>query len=446
MRMPSAWSRAAELAAKTPATRNRYVDFLRALSILSVVFGHWLAAAPFVDADGQLTPTHLLIIAPWSHWLSWFLQVMPIFFMVGGFSNGLTWRAARRDGAGYAAWLGGRLRRLVWPVLPLLIAWIALGLAAPAGGVRPEMVRITSQFALIPTWFLAVYVGVVALVPLSHAAWSRFGWASFWAFVIAAVAMDWAWFGGWTALGWLNYLFVWLAVHQLGYAWSEGRLELPRTRLALFVGGLSSLFLLTAQLYPRAMVSVPGEEFSNTAPPKITLIALACAQGGLAMLLQGPARRWLSRARPWTATVLINGMIMTIYLWHLTALVLATGLLVALDGWGLRVDPGSAAWWRVRPLWMAGLVVALVPLVAIFRRLERPAEREGPPPAAWRLVAGAAAVCVGLALLALNGIGGHGPLDWFGLNPLVLALPFAGALLIGVRPRAASRSGVSGSP
>ena len=31
-----------ELAARTPDTRDRYVDFLRAVSILAVVFGHWM--------------------------------------------------------------------------------------------------------------------------------------------------------------------------------------------------------------------------------------------------------------------------------------------------------------------------------------------------------------------------------------------------------------------
>ena len=40
------WSRAAEVAAATPDTRNRYVDFLRALSICAVVVGHWLIGLP----------------------------------------------------------------------------------------------------------------------------------------------------------------------------------------------------------------------------------------------------------------------------------------------------------------------------------------------------------------------------------------------------------------
>ncbi|MDH3203021.1 MAG: acyltransferase [Myxococcales bacterium] len=48
----SAWARASELAELTPESRNRYVDFLRAASILVVVTGHWLMAAPYFD-DGS---------------------------------------------------------------------------------------------------------------------------------------------------------------------------------------------------------------------------------------------------------------------------------------------------------------------------------------------------------------------------------------------------------
>jgi len=433
--MTSTWSRAAELAAQTPASRNRTVDFFRALSILAVIAGHWTAAAPYLDAEGKLTPSHILAAADWTHWLTWVIQVMPVFFMVGGFSNGLTWRAAWRDGVPYGEWLGGRLKRLVWPVLPLLVVWVAMGVLAHEFGVSPTMVRVGSQMALIPTWFLAVYLGVVVLVPLTHALWERFGWLSFGGFALAAVAVDAAFFHGHHALGWVNYLFVWSAVHQLGYAWSDGKLADPRKTVPMFVAGLGLLIVLTTiGPYPRAMVGVPGDAISNTTPPKITLIALALAQGGLLLSLQGPLSRWLARAVPWTATVLINGMIMTIYLWHLTSMVLWIGLAYALGGVGLAHLPGTRAWWRARPLWMAMLVVMLFPLVMIFSRFERPKTSATTPPA-WRLVSGASLLIVGLALLALDGIGGTG---WFGLRPAVLALPFAGALLIGASAGARS--------
>ena len=435
--MTSAWSRAAELAAKTPASRNRTVDFFRALSILAVIGGHWLAAAPYVDDEGRLTASHILAAADWTHWLTWVIQVMPIFFMVGGFSNGLTWRAARRDGVSYREWLAGRLKRLVWPVLPLLVTWTGIGILAHLYGLRPEMVRVGSQMALIPTWFLAVYLGVVVLVPLSHALWERFGWASFVTLVALAVAVDGAFFHGFHALGWVNYLFVWSAVHQLGYAWSDGKLADLWKTVTMFVVGLGLLFALSILgPYPRAMVGVPGAGISNTTPPKIMLSALALAQRGLLLSLQPLLARWLMRAVPWTATVLINGMIMTVYLWHLTAMVLWIGLASALGGIGLTHRPGTGEWWRARPVWMITLAIVLFPLVMIFSRFERPKASATAPPA-WRLVLGASLLVVGLALLALDGIGGSG---WLGLRPVVLALPFAGAALIGAGTGAARES------
>jgi hypothetical protein len=288
--------------------------------------------------------------------------------------------------------------------------------------------------ALIPVWFLAVYVGVVVLVPLTHALWVRAGWISFWGFVAAAIATDAAFFHGLPALGWVNYLFVWSAVHQLGYAWSDGKLADLRRTVPMFALGLGLLLALTVLgPYPRAMVGVPGDVVSNTTPPKITLIALAAAQGGLLLSLQGPARRWLARSVPWTATVLVNGMIMTVYLWHLTAMVLWIGLAYALGGIGLGREPGSGAWWGGRAPWIAVLSLVLLPLVLVFGRFERPRTSAAPPPA-WRLVAGAGLVIAGLALLALDGIGGNG---WLGLRPWVLALPFAGAALIGIGGAAA---------
>ncbi len=81
--MRTAWSRAGELAERTPETRDRYVDFLRAASITVVVLGHWLIAAAYLQ-DGELRLDSLLELAPRTQWLTWAFQVMPVFFIVGG--------------------------------------------------------------------------------------------------------------------------------------------------------------------------------------------------------------------------------------------------------------------------------------------------------------------------------------------------------------------------
>jgi hypothetical protein len=431
----AAWSRAAELADRTPASRNRYVDFLRAMSMLVVTVGHWLAGAPYIDATGTLIAAHILTVAPWTAWLTWIVQVMPIFFMVGGYANGISWRAARRDGKSYAAWLEGRLRRLLWPILPLLVAWVMIVAIEYARGVRPELISYGSRVAFIPVWFLAVYIAIVLLVPIIGAAWGRFGMGAFWALTAAAAAVDVMYFvAGLRWLGFANYLFVWGAIFLLGYAWLDERFSERRTLLVCASLGFAALLLLVGfGPYPISMIGVPGDPISNTTPPKVTLIALAVMQGGLLLAAQAPARRWLTGRVAWTATVAINGSIMTLFIWHLTATTLVVLAAYLAGGFGLRLEPGSGAWWWSRVPWVLANTIALCPLVVAFGRFERPGPAEGEPAPAWHYVLGALLTAAGLALLAAQGVGGIGP---WGLNVWGLVLAFTGVGLVARRIRA----------
>jgi surface polysaccharide O-acyltransferase-like enzyme len=430
------WSRAAHVAAQTPESRNRYVDFLRALSILMVISGHWLGAAPYF-VNGELTLGSMLEYQHWTHLLSWLFQVMPVFFLVGGYSNGVSWKAAVRDGRSYAEWLNGRLQRLSGPVLPLLGVWAMLGIGAYLAGVRPDAVKIASQVSLIPIWFLAVYVGVVVVVPLTYAAWQRFGMKSFWVLAIAVAVDDFLFFAAdLHSLGWFNYAFIWLAAHQLGYAWRDRKLQTGGKALIWTVTGLAILIGLVALgPYPLSMVSVPGEAVSNSRPPKLPMLLLGIIQMGFVLALEAPVRRWLERPRPWTATVLVNGMIMTIFLWHLTASTIVIGLALQFGNVGLTLEPGSGAWWAARPIWLGIYLIALTGFVLVFGIFEHGGSG-GPPAAAWRQIAGAALMCGGLSFLALGGIGGT---SWLGLRWWVVLLPVAGAALAGVNPFARAK-------
>ena len=183
------WSAAGELAAKTPPERNRYVDFLRAVSILVVVIGHWLIATVYY-VDGELTPGHLLRSEPQFHWLTWLFQVMPIFFIVGGYSNAVSLESARRKGLGYAGWLVARLNRLVTPLLLLFVVWAVIAVVMHFLGARPGVIQFTSRASMIPTWFLAIYIMVVIFAPLTYKLWRRLGFASFWILAALAVATE----------------------------------------------------------------------------------------------------------------------------------------------------------------------------------------------------------------------------------------------------------------
>ena len=428
------WGQAEEMALKAPASRNRYVDFLRAFSIIAVVIGHWLVAAPYIE-NGVVQGGHLLGIQPWTRWLTWGFQVMPIFFLVGGFSNSVSWSANQRNGGSYAGWFTGRLQRLVNPVLPLFLIWTLFALFGKAMGVDKEIVDLAAELALIPVWFLSVYLMVAAVVPLTHAAWKRYGMLSFWALVAGAVAVDFATFTlDVPLINFTNFAFVWLAVHQLGYAWSEGYFS--NTKHAL-LWGISGLVVLTCLVglgpYPAAMIGVPGDSVSNSMPPTIALLSLGIAQTGFALALEPAGRRMLDNLRAWTGVVLINGMIMTIYLWHLTAFILVMVAAWLLGGIGLETPPGSGAWWAARPVWMILYVVTLFPLLILFTRHERASTWVASNDVAhWRLIAGLLLVCLGLAATAAITIAS--PTGVTGVRLWVVALPFIGAALAGFGP------------
>jgi peptidoglycan/LPS O-acetylase OafA/YrhL len=427
------WLQALEMAAATPPERNRYVDFLRAVSILFVVIGHWLIATLHY-VDGKLTPGHLLETYPGMHWLTWIFQVMPIFFIVGGYSNAVSLESARNKGVGYAEWLATRLNRLVAPLLVVLVAWAAISLVLAIMGVDARTIQYVSRASLIPTWFLAIYIMVVILAPAAYRIWRRAGLLSFWTFVALAILTDAAFFAArmeW--LGWSNYFWVWLAVHQLGFAWRDGRLGKPAALLVYAVIALITLYLFIFKgPYPLAMVSSPDEGISNTLPPKITLIALGLAQFGLLLAIEGPMRAALSNVRLWAATVLINSMIMTVYLWHMTVLAGVAAILYFLGGYGFGVEPGGAVWWYTRPVWIGLLLIILLPIATVLSTVERSSRRPDDPPSAARQIVGATMLCLGLSLLALFGYRG-GPVA--NLDIAAFMLVISGAGLSGLLPK-----------
>ena len=417
---------ARRIADATPDGRNRYVDFLRAVSILAVVVGHWLIAAPYATSDG-LQGVNMLAHSPWTQWLTWVFQVMPVFFAVGGYSNTASWDAASGVGRPYGAWLAARVRRLTIPLIPLIGFWALLGVVASAGGIDRDLLELGSQAALIPVWFLAVYVVITAISPLLIETWNAMGWRTYGALAIGAITVDLIVAAGVDWLGWINFLFVWAAIHQLGVAWRSGSLTGRAAGLVALIAGAVTVGLVASGQYPIAMVGVPGAEASNNSPPTLAMIAFGTMQVATLLSFEARARRLLDRPEPWTATVFVNGSIMTLYLWHMTAMVLGIGGMLLLDGRGLNIEPSTPLWWLSRPVWIAALLILTTPFLAILGRFEQvgPMDPEAHPRASVVLAA-TFATSLGLALLAGGGVQG-----WFlGIRLEALALAVAAALSV----------------
>lgn len=138
--------------------------------------------------------------------------------------------------------------------------------------------------------------------------------------------------------------------HQCGYFWSEARRLNKPVGAAMLAAGLAALVLLvTIAGYPASMVTVGGETPNNAGPPTVVLFPLVLAQLGLVLLTQRALERWLKGPLAWAAIVAMGRLTLSIYLWHVTALILAV---VAVHGSGLwEPTEVDAFWWAMRPLW-----------------------------------------------------------------------------------------------
>ncbi len=393
----------AELAVATPASRDRVVDLLRGASILAVVFGHWFIGVVHWRDDVILTES-AIGVTPGLWLMTWLFQVMPIFFFVGGYANATAYASSRSRGESSLAFVRRRVARLLRPSLVFLGIWaviqVAMHLAdvgAPTAptlwgdttllrGVRPP--PQTVPFG--PMWFLGFYLVVVTIAPLTVALHRRFGWNVIWVMVAGAVAADVAGFTVDSIWRWFNVVFVLLLPHQLGHILADGTLDrLSRTVYWWMVGiGLAGLVLLTNPLifkpfgdvrfewfpgigyYPKSLTGVDQELVSNAYPPTLCYLLGGVWTIGAAMLVRPRLARWLDRSRPWRFTIAVNSMIMTLFLWHMTAFLVAVLALWPL-GFG-REPGGTARWWLERPLWIVASGLILAGLVVVFSRFERP--------------------------------------------------------------------------
>ena len=106
--------------------RNAYVDFLRAFSLLVVVAWHWVFTIVLWRDDGPHATNPIgFTSGMWA--ATWLLQVMPLFFYVGGYSHLTAWERARSRGESIGRFVLVRLKALAVPAL-----------ADPPPGVDPK--------------------------------------------------------------------------------------------------------------------------------------------------------------------------------------------------------------------------------------------------------------------------------------------------------------------
>ena len=269
---------------------------------------------------------------------------------------------------------------MLLPVAGFVAAWAGVEAIGYLFVPGYRSVLAYAPIVFTPLWFVGAYLLVVVLTPVTATAHRRARWLTLAGLAAAVAAADVGRFAvGVTALGWVNTVLVWVFIHQLGYLYRDGWAPAlsRRAALAAAVAALVALAGLTAlPAYPASMVATVGQERSNMLPTTAVIAVVAVLQLAVAMLLRRPVSRWLERPAVWKPVIAVNSVVMTIFLWHMTALLV---VLVLLDAVGVRPLAGpSAAWWLQRPLWVLGPAVVLAGLVAVFGRLEENGRRARP--------------------------------------------------------------------
>ncbi|WP_248963404.1 acyltransferase family protein [Sphaerisporangium perillae] len=410
--------------------RDVFIDLLRLFGIAVVVLEHW--SIPVLSFDHGRIATGNALTAPGAFAITWLSQVMPLVFFAGGAANAISHRSHQARGLAEPLWLAGRVRRLAWPVLPLAAVWIPLPHLLLALGLPAQPVETAARLAGQLLWFLAIYLVAVALTPVLLRLGERYGGRVPAVLAAGAIVVDVVRFNGFEPAGFLNVGLVWLAVHQLGFLYASGRLAGFRLMAA---GGFAVAAALVAfGPYPGSMIGMPGAAVSNMAPPTTALLAVAFGQIGLAMLLRPRLVRLAARPAVARAMAWAGPRMMTVYLWHMSALFVVAGVAVVALGIATPA-PGGVAWLAGWPIWLAALVLVVGPLIRLFARFEEPPSAAGATVGRARAAAATALAGAGLLTLTVTGFV-PGPAPMLGAAAVLCGL----ALVTPIRT-AASRAG-----
>ena len=359
--------------------RDLTLDIARVFCVLLVVAIHLMMVGVGFDAAGNLVAQapndSPLGSQPWFAGVTWAGQIMPLFFVVGGFAAITAWRSLVRRGGTAADFVRNRVLRLAQPALPLYIFYVVVIGGAQLAGVDPALLDLAVQGAASPLWFLAAYTLCQALVPLMvrlHTAAPR---RTLLVLLAGAIAVDALRYSiGIQEIGLLNLFFVWLLIQQIGFWYADGWFAARSWwQLALIA------VVAWATLVPMTFVGPYSfDMLTNLNPPTLPLVALAVAQACVLRLLRPALARLMNTHAARAVVFVVGSRLMTVYLWHLPLILIITGLSLLIPG--AAPTPGSAAWWWSRPILYVVVLAGVFALSFLVGRWEAPREVEVTPP------------------------------------------------------------------
>lgn len=409
-----------------PQGRDLTLDLVRVGCVLLVVFAHILYSGVGRGPGGEILIEKTVEQQSWFDVASWIVDIMPLFFVIGGFAARAGWRSAQRRGEDADHFVRVRLARLARPSLPLFVFFTVVLGAARMLGLDPALVDAVAVGVGSPLWFLAAYATAQAFAPWMMRLHERHGMKVLLVLFCGVVAVDAVRFllvhdalgvhsvpadgygFGEQLFGIPNVIFVWLFCQQVGFLMHDGwfRKRTVWQLLALIIGGFA---LATASV---PLMGYWWNMLSNQWPPTVPLAVLAVVQAAALTLLHRPLTA-LTRVKAVQGVMLLVGSrLMTVYLWHLPMVMVLLGIELLLP---LPMPyPGGAVWWWTRPLFFLLVLTVVLALSVPLLRFEKI-----PPlrPARFR---GAAPLAIVLFVLPVLGITTYG-----------LDLPLAVAALVG---------------
>lgn len=354
--------------------RDLTLDLARVFCVLLVVVIHLFFVGVGRDASGALSVSRPLDNQAWFPLVTWVGQIMPLFFVVGGFASLTSWRSLVRRGETASDYIRNRVLRLAQPALPLFIFYVVVLGGATLLAIDPSLLSTVAIGAGSPLWFLAAYALCQTFVPLMAGWHARAPRLTLLVLLAGAILVDTIRYStGITSVGLANLFFVWLLVQQIGFWYADGWFD---RRSWWQLSSIAAVCYLT--LIPFTTIGPYSVDMLvNLNPPTLPLVALALGQACILRLLR-PALAKLMRTRGAKAVVFVVGSrLMTIYLWHLPLIIILSGVALLIPG--ASPDPSSAVWWWSRPIMYVLVLVALFGLSFIVGRWEGP-RQVGPTP------------------------------------------------------------------
>lgn len=359
-----------DLVSAAKADRNRAVDFYKAIAMVAVAFGHWMAIAVFKDADGELVAKNALEFDYSLAWVTWALQVMPLFFLAGGFSSAVSLDSHNRNGGVPQDWVANRLRRMMLPTMILVYFWIVLLAIGSVAGVG-EMAFLGAAAGAIPLWFLANYTIDTAIAPITLPLFRRNPLLFFVAIGGAFTLFEVLGLIGVPLIHGINWVIGWLIFQIAGFAWKDGLIPSRKTLLWL-APALWAITYGVVKVGPwrASMVNDGDASFNPTHPPSIALMLFGVAYCATALLLAPSINTWLARsAASFKVVAVLGGVGMSVYLWHFTAAVIAGVGLLFVDGLPTAAV-GTFDWWIQKTPLIGLSFVILLGVLRLVKRFE----------------------------------------------------------------------------